>query len=341
MRRTLIGVLITILWFGCEDSLLNPISGKAPLKFVDYYNNPIDWISFSPDGKFLITASPEGGYYNDYYIYSNILVRNNGTFDTAVYQITDTLFYTSYNRILAFSCILTKNFISSKKYFIVGSKGGVKMYEFSTTGSAKLFNNFTMSGYVTDMALYNDSLLIAGNSVGTILVYDLKNSRTLKTISGSHSGSISGIEITQNGKSFITSSYDNTIIFWRTSDWKALHYQYHDNSVTGISMSPNEKYLVSVGLDKKIHIWDPISSNWIRTINYPDWVNATAFSPDKKTFAVGGDDNIVTLYDISTGKVVATINEHKKRILALAYSIDGKYLASSAADKTFIITEMK
>ena len=336
MRKLIPCILILMLWFGCDDSLINPISDTPQKTIEDISHAPVDWISFSPDGEYMISASPE-----DENFWSNIIVRNvsNSNFDTTIkYQIPDSVITRQFT--VVSSGILTENFNTTEKYFIVGRKNGVNLYEFRTTGGAKLFRSISIPGDVTQLALYNDSLLVCGNNIGAIKIWDLKNDRLVRSITA-HAGAISGILITQNGKTIITSSFDNSLTIWRVSDGKALHTMYHDNSVTGISISPDEKYLVSVGLDKNIHLWNPISGDWYRTIKDNDWINAVAFSPDKSTIATGGDDNIVKLWDVSTGKKITAINNHSGRILALAYSKDGKYLASSASDKKIIITEMK
>lgn len=336
MRKLIPCIFILVLWFGCDDNLISPLADIPQKTIEDLSHSPVDWISFSPDGNYMITVSPE-----DETSWSNIIVRNvsNYKFDTTTkYQIPDTFITRQFT--MVYSGILTENFKTTEKYFIVGRRAGANIYEFRTTGTANLFKSILMSGEVVKLALYNDSLLVCGNNIGAIKIWDLKNDRLVRSITA-HTGSISGILITQNGKTIITSSYDNSIIIWRVSDGKALHTMYHDNSVTGISISPDEKYLVSVGLDKNIHLWNPISGDWYRTIKDNDWINAVAFSPDKSTIATGGDDNIVKLWDVSTGKKIIAINNHSGRILALAYSKDGKYLASSATDKKIIITEMK
>ncbi|MDA0986261.1 MAG: WD40 repeat domain-containing protein [Bacteroidetes bacterium] len=335
MKKLLVSIFVMVIWFGCEDSLIDPISGDDPTTIPDLYHNPVNWISFSADGNYLITTSPE-----DQNFWSALLVRKVPSFDTSDFQIPDTLI--SNGSIVVHSAIITKNFETNKKYFIVGSNGGANLYEYKTTGGAKLFTRISITGNVTQLAIYNDSLLACGSSTGIIKIWNLVSNNLIKTISA-HSGEITGLAITENGKSIISSSLDNSIVIWRISDGKPLHTMYHNNSVTGISISPDEKYLVSVGLDKNINIWNPINGDWYRTIKDNDWINAVVFSPDKKTIATGGDDNIVKLWDVSTGKKYnnGEITNHTNRILALAYSIDGKYLASSAADKKLVITKMK
>ena len=53
-----------------------------------------------------------------------------------------------------------------------------------------------------------------------------------------------------------------------------------------------------------------------------------ALSPDGKTLATTGRDGSIRLWDVGTGKVRATLKGHKGSVFALAFSPDGKVLAS-------------
>src|SRR5262249_36267831 len=59
-----------------------------------------------------------------------------------------------------------------------------------------------------------------------------------------------------------------------------------------------------------------------------------AFSPDGKTIAAGGQGGIFLLLDASTLKKRATLEGHTKSLNAVAFSRDGKLLASGSDDET-------
>ena len=61
-------------------------------------------------------------------------------------------------------------------------------------------------------------------------------------------------------------------------------------------------------------------------------VNAAIVSPNGKWIATGCDDRVVRLWDFATGIEIAALSGHKGRIVALAFSPDGKTLASSAQE---------
>jgi WD40 repeat protein len=65
------------------------------------------------------------------------------------------------------------------------------------------------------------------------------------------------------------------------------------------------------------------------------------FSGDGKTLASGcgdkfnpGEPGEVRLWDVATGKEQATLKGHKEAVVCVAYSPDGKTLASGSRDET-------
>src|SRR6185503_3442554 len=58
-----------------------------------------------------------------------------------------------------------------------------------------------------------------------------------------------------------------------------------------------------------------------------------AYGSDGKTVASADDAGIVRVWDVSTGKEILSIRTHHEYIEAMAYSPDGKLLASGGFEK--------
>src|SRR5204862_48278 len=56
-----------------------------------------------------------------------------------------------------------------------------------------------------------------------------------------------------------------------------------------------------------------------------------AFAPDEQTVALGGESGTVLLYDVSTGEQCGSFAGHPGRVVALAFTPDGKTLAVASA----------
>ena len=78
----------------------------------------------------------------------------------------------------------------------------------------------------------------------------------------------------------------------------------------------------------------------LRTLHVPNsFVLCAAFHPDGRTLAVGYDHAIM-IWDLETGKSLATLLGHEWSVLSLAYSPDGKTLASGGLDERIRIWDV-
>ncbi|QEL15919.1 WD40 repeat domain-containing protein [Limnoglobus roseus] len=113
----------------------------------------------------------------------------------------------------------------------------------------------------------------------------------------------------------------------------------HASYVTTLALSGST--LVSGGYDGKLVWWDTTMNKEIRTeAAHAKWIRQVVASPDGSRFASVADDMVCKVWDATTGKLVRELRGHGEKtpqnfpsmLYAVAYSADGKYLAT--ADKT-------
>jgi WD40 repeat protein len=118
----------------------------------------------------------------------------------------------------------------------------------------------------------------------------------------------------------------------------------HQARVTFLAFTRDGKSVVSAGDDKIVRIWDIASGKTVRTIlgqvgdGDEGKIFAAALSPDEHYLAVGGglaarpDYGLIRIHDFQTGQVVALLRGHTDVVHALAFSTDGRWLASGSGD---------
>ncbi len=85
---------------------------------------------------------------------------------------------------------------------------------------------------------------------------------------------------------------------------------------------------------------EPELKPWISLEKHQGTIFSVAFSPSDRLFASAMDKDVL-LYSLDTGEVLRTLSGHTDRILSIAFSPEGKYLASAGKDNTVVLWEIR
>ncbi len=136
-------------------------------------------------------------------------------------------------------------------------------------------------------------------------------SKHCRVLSG-HDGVVHAVAFSPDGSTLASGGADGFLRFWEVPSGKGKgQIQAHLGSVYCVAYSPNSKTIASVGTDDVVE-GDPRRG--------------------KATVKLGG--HAVRTWDSSTGQKVQTLEGHADRVAAVAFSPDGKVLATGSYDRT-------
>jgi WD40 repeat protein len=140
---------------------------------------------------------------------------------------------------------------------------------------------------------------------------------------GGHTGWVTSVAFSRDGKLMATGSADRIIRLWdaMSGTQRALPRMSHTNQVKCVAFSPLGDRLASAGDDGKIYLWDPATG--LRRgpgLDHPNGAVAVAFSRDGKVLASGGFDGKVRLWDADKGQLLRSLEGHPGGTWSVAFS---------------------
>ncbi|MGC0375561.1 trypsin-like peptidase domain-containing protein [Streptomyces sp. SAI-229] len=184
---------------------------------------------------------------------------------------------------------------------------------------------------VRSVAFHPDGdMLATGGADETVRLWDPATGESRGELEG-HTQAVRSVAFHPDGDMLATGGADRTVRLWDPATGESRgELEGHKQAVTSVAFSPDGRTLATAdGYD--VHLRDG-STGEIRST--PDTsASLLAFSPDSKTLAVV-NDRYAELWDSTTGSPRAVFNGHANEVLTLAFSRDGRTLATAGRDKT-------
>ena len=355
----------TQAWRDALDLSLIPASGRLLWRSpaMTQHDGPVRCVAFSPDGKMLASGS------DDQTVRVWDLATGQPVQTLPAFSQVTSITFSPDGKTLASGAadrnICIWDLTTGKPRFMLwGHSQPVYSVSFSPDGKFLASGSSDSTIYLWDagtgqplQSLHAPQGIIASvtfspaggamasaSADGTVCLWDLIHFRLLKTLQG-HTKAVESVSFSPDGKLLASGSDDQTIRIWDSATGQGVQTIAALGPVTTISFSPDGKTLASGALDKAIRLWDLTTGKPQFTLfGHSQPVYAVSFSPDGKSLASGSADNTIRFWDTATGqslnrgmaesRLSRAPRGHLDNVTSVAFSPDGKILASGSRDRT-------
>lgn len=152
-------------------------------------------------------------------------------------------------------------------------------------------------------------------------------------------GMLFTIAYSRDGRRLVGGGPDRKLKVWDAKTGRKIGVVgEHKREIQMLAFSPDGQFLASSGSDYVVKLWDAtrLDERQASLREFPsarrDITSSMAFSADSARLVVGKDDHTARVYEVATGQPRAELQSRGHRFITLAFSPDGRWIASGGSD---------
>ena len=282
---------------------------KPELILQNGHSERSDGLAFSPDGRYLASASTD----------STIRIWDAATGN----ELRALIGHAGAVRTVSFSA-------DGKLLASGGADGKVKLWDVANGRELAEFTGH--KGRVNTVAFSRDGKLLASGGIdNAIKVWDVTTNTNARTLDG-HSGWVTALVFGADNQTLISGSADKSIKLWNIATGQAIQTVVQPQAVACLAINADGSLLASGSADSNVRFWrlPQLSAEPAFTFNFnAGRIVTLSFSADGQYVFAAASERIAKRFDFAS-RVTAQLSNEPDRLEkyeAAAFSPDGQSLA--------------
>ncbi len=292
------------------------------------HNGGINSVAFSPDSRYILTASQDGTA-KLWDARTGYLLQD---FKGHELWIDKALFSPDGTKILTLSNDNTgKLWNTQTGRLICTLRGKTKRGELGNGG-------IWIDGLFSPDGKYVLTVSNAEQDKNRTWIWDGSNGKLVKALSSYNEGLVPPV-IGTDGRTLILATGKNKAARWELNSWKPLGVipGYKAATDSAAWYSPDRKYFISVekdrdqslGVSTTVSIRSASTKEVLATLaDTLSYTNAFCISPDSRLLVTGPEDGVARIWEIPSGRLLLRLSGHILPAYETGFSADGHYILS-------------
>lgn len=337
------------------------IRGQAPqISLPLGHTKEISTIDYSPDGKYIITASDDNTAVLWEAASGKLLykLQEHSSRVTSAKFNSDGKYIvtTSFDRYAIIWDVMTGKLLfklpghKSEIYYAEFSPDGKYVVTASRDKSAIIWK--TESGSIHSQLKKHRSTVssahfsadgryvVTASNDSTAALWDVSSGKWLQSLTA-HTGKINSANFNVNGN-IVTASDDSTVIIWDTAGQFLQRLPAQANKVIFAGFSRTARYLLTInrdtaeGLKDTTFVWDSTGTLLWKFAGHSKKINSACFSPNEKYVVTASSDNTAIVWNIATGSIVHKLRGYAWEVNQAIFSPDESSVLLASYNKALI-----
>lgn len=270
--------------------------------------------NFSPDGKYLVTASPQG-----------------------TVRVWDAEDGKPLKQLLHKGPVHAANFSPDGRWIVSASSD--KTARVWETESDRLTGDVLQHEAAVTLAVFaNSRRIVTACEDGTVQMWDAKDHKPIGQAM-KHDNQVMVTNLSEVGGRLVTGSLDKTARVWELETGKPLCDPLpHESGVTSASFSKDGRRIVTVSGNETVRVWTvrvwDVATGKLagEPVRHEVEVVAASLSADGRRVVTASKDRTERLWDTESGKPISEPVRQSFRIVGATFSADGRQIVTSFAD---------